>query len=283
VGGEIVGFVKAAAERSGDPLHTGEVHALYVLAQHQGRGLGRRLMTAGAQGLLRRNHRAMLVWVLKDNHPSRRFYERLGGQLLREQVLKIGGAEHLEVAYGWPDIAAAFGKLPRGAIVVSDYDPQWPAAFEKIRDRIRPALAELAAQVEHVGSTSVPGLAAKPVLDIDVLLRNPSDLPEAIRRLARIGYEHEGEKGIPTRHAFRAHHPGPAHHLYVCTSRDAEFSRHLALRDFLRAHPSETAAYAHVKRDMAQRHPDDIDAYMAGKDACVKDLLRRAMENDEPR
>ncbi len=282
----IVGFVKAGAERSGKADYPGEVHAIYVSPEHQGRGIGRQLMTAAAHGLQRRGWGALLVWVLKENAPSRHFYERLGGQVLTEQPLVIGGIELIEVAYGWADLAAAFGKPPAGAVVVTSYDPRWPADFEAIRAHVSPALGDdLVARIEHVGSTSVPGLAAKPIIDIDVLLRDPTMLDEAIRRLAAIDYEHEGERGIPTRHAFRhaanqrrRHlHEWPAHHLYVCTSPGGAFAEHVAFRDYLRAHCDEAARYGALKIKLAREHPNDRERYMAGKDSLVKELLRRAM------
>jgi GrpB-like predicted nucleotidyltransferase (UPF0157 family) len=80
-------------------------------------------------------------------------------------------------------------------VIIENYDPRWPLLFETLRSRIAAVLKELAVSIEHVGSTAVPGLAAKPVIDIDVLLRSSTDLPVAIRRLAELGYEHEGAFG----------------------------------------------------------------------------------------
>lgn len=104
--GQIVGFVHGADEREGDPDYTGEVTAIYLLKQAQGRGLGRELMRAAAHELHRRGHTSLLLWVLKDNLPARRFYEALGGQLLREKTIEIGGQTLIEVAYGWRDLDA---------------------------------------------------------------------------------------------------------------------------------------------------------------------------------
>ncbi len=104
--GEIVGFVHGMNEREGDPAYTGEVTAIYLLKQFQGRGLGRRLMQAAARELRRRGHASLLLWVLKDNAPARRFYETLGGQYLREKPIEIGNQTLIEVAYGWPDLSA---------------------------------------------------------------------------------------------------------------------------------------------------------------------------------
>lgn len=100
-------------------------------------------------------------------------------------------------------------------VVIVDYDPLWPKQFETLRYRLANVLGGLALTIEHVGSTAVPGLAAKPILDIDVLLRSPDDLPSAIAALASIGYLHRGDLGIPGREAFRAPSNYLRHHLYV--------------------------------------------------------------------
>jgi GrpB-like predicted nucleotidyltransferase (UPF0157 family) len=146
-----------------------------------------------------------------------------------------------------------------------------------LKKRVAPVLGELAMRIEHVGSTSVPGLAAKPVIDLDVLLRAAADLPEAIRRLEAIGYQHEGDKGIAGRHAFHALDAGDIpHHLYACVPECAEFARHVALRDYLRSHPDDARRYGELKTQLAARHPEDINAYMAGKDALVRELVALA-------
>jgi GrpB-like predicted nucleotidyltransferase (UPF0157 family) len=103
-------------------------------------------------------------------------------------------------------------------IVICDYDPEWPQRYQALRARLAEALDELAANIEHVGSTAVPGLAAKPTIDLNVQLRSARDLPAAVERLARLGYAHEGDFGIVGREAF-ATPPGYGvhdHHLYVC-------------------------------------------------------------------
>src|SRR5271157_4573381 len=101
-------------------------------------------------------------------------------------------------------------------VVVVEYDPGWPALFQFFRERLTGALGGIAAAVEHVGSTAVPRLAAKPIIDIDVLLASADRLPSAIACLAQIGYSHQGDLGIPEREAFLAPADDPLHHLYVC-------------------------------------------------------------------
>jgi GrpB-like predicted nucleotidyltransferase (UPF0157 family) len=165
-------------------------------------------------------------------------------------------------------------------LTILEYDPRWPAMFALLRDRVAAALGEeIADRIEHVGSTSVPGMVAKPIIDIDVLLRGAADLPLAIERLAAIGYEHQGDRGIVGREAFRKDDASlPAHHLYVCPPNSPEFARHVALRDYLRSHAHVARAYSELKRTLYPRFRDDRAGYQSATDAFVSELVRRACE-----
>jgi GrpB-like predicted nucleotidyltransferase (UPF0157 family) len=132
-------------------------------------------------------------------------------------------------------------------LVITEYDPQWPILFEKLRVKFSELLGDMVSAIEHVGSTSVPGLAARPIIDLDVLLASAAYLPETIRRLATLGYEHQGDLGIAGREAFRTPPNLFAHHLYVCFPNYEEFGRHLLLRNYLRSHPAEVSAYSRLK------------------------------------
>ena len=126
-------------------------------------------------------------------------------------------------------------------IEVVDYDPSWPALFEDIAAPLRAVfVGGLLTRIEHVGSTSVPGLPAKPIIDIDVVIPSRADLPEAIARLATLGYVHQGDLGITSRKSFRQPEITPRHNLYVCAEDSPELRRHLAFRDYLRAHEGDT-------------------------------------------
>ena len=132
-------------------------------------------------------------------------------------------------------------------IVVVPYDPEWPARFETIRARIEPALDDVALAIEHVGSTSVPGLAAKPVIDIDVVVASPRVVPVAIERLATIGYRHQGDLAVTGREAFWSPEGLARHNLYVCPQGVLPLRNHLALRHHLRTHPEAVEAYGALK------------------------------------
>ena len=109
VGGEIVGFAGGGPEREGDSTYKGELYAIYLLQEHQRRGIGRRLACAVAHGLLSSGFDSMLLWVLEDNRPARRFYESLGGEQVGRKTIEIGGADLVEVSYGWRDITGLAG------------------------------------------------------------------------------------------------------------------------------------------------------------------------------
>ncbi len=167
-------------------------------------------------------------------------------------------------------------------VVIAPYDPAWPAAFEQIRARVAVALGELAVGIEHVGSTAVPGLAAKPILDVDAIVRNDAHVEEAIRRLARAGFAHLGDLGIAGREAFRSPAGLPRNHLYVCAVATPELRAHLALRDALRADPALAERYAALKRELAAKYRDDRDAYAEGKSAFIRSVLRGRPERPPP-
>ena len=162
-------------------------------------------------------------------------------------------------------------------VIVLDYDPDWPGLFESLRRRIAVALGDIAAAIEHVGSTAVPDLAAKPIIDLDVLLASETMLPAAIERLASLGYIHRGNLGMPERESFLALANDPPHHLYVCPPCSAEFRRHVAFRDYLRADPKDAKIYGDLKIALAERFRDDRSAYIAAKGEFVAELTTRAI------
>ena len=170
-------------------------------------------------------------------------------------------------------------------IVVVEYDPTWPQTFAALSEVILKVLGPLALQIEHVGSTSVPGLAAKPRIDMDTVIPSWDELPQVIEKLATLGYDHRGNLGIPEREAFlRSDSSIPrdgsnrewmAHNLYVCAQDSRELTRHTTLRDYLRQNPDARDAYGQLKRELAQKHPHNIDDYLDGKSAFILDCLHK--------
>ena len=158
-------------------------------------------------------------------------------------------------------------------IEVVEWSAHWGEQFDEVAAVLREALAGLeSAAVEHVGSTSVPGLAAKPILDIDVVV-DGDDVPAAIAALESVGYVHRGDLGVTGREAFFAPDP-PRRHVYVCTAGTTNVRNHVAVRDTLRAHDELRDAYASAKRALAAEPGMDIDTYVAGKSAVLQQVLK---------
>ena len=159
-------------------------------------------------------------------------------------------------------------------IVIVEYDPAWPAEFVRLRDRARVALGDVAIAIEHVGSTAVPGLPAKDLIDLVAVIESDDDLPEAIARLEAIGYEARGSLGVEGREAFWWPDGEKRHHLYVSPKTSAELQAQVAFRDLLRTDPALAREYVALKRDLAERFRDDRNAYTAGKTEFIDSALQ---------
>ena len=153
-------------------------------------------------------------------------------------------------------------------IVIVDYSPAWPLEFERLRDRAACAVGDIAIAIEHVGSTAVPGLAAKSVIDL-VIVVEPGDVQAAVDRLTAIGYIHQGNLGVEGREAFGVPEGEPRHHLYVSPTDSQELRAQLAFRDRLRADPALATEYESLKRELARRFRDDRESYTDAKTAFV--------------
>jgi len=158
-------------------------------------------------------------------------------------------------------------------VIVVPYDPVWASNFESIRSRLQDALGDVALGILHVGSTAVVGLAAKPIIDIDVVIDGEDAMPWVIERLATIDYLFEGDREVPGRYAFKSAGNLPRHHLYVCAKDNLELKRHVAFRDFLRENPKEAVAYGKLKCELASRFGHDRDGYSRAKTEFVERAL----------
>jgi GrpB-like predicted nucleotidyltransferase (UPF0157 family) len=162
-----------------------------------------------------------------------------------------------------------------GAIQVVDYDSEWPQIFLRLRDWIWPSVCDVAIAIEHVGSTSVPGMAAKPVIDMDVVVASRTHLSAILLRLGRLGYQHRGDLGIADREAFLAPRNQPAHHLYLCVENSLALKNHLAVRDYLRTHLSDAVAYSALKKVLAERFGKERERYVEAKTDFILSILER--------
>ena len=159
-------------------------------------------------------------------------------------------------------------------VVVLPYDEQWKQDFLNIKAELTGALGPLALRIEHVGSTSVQGLSAKPIIDIDVVIKDYTILEDVVSALGGIGYQHEGNLGIVGREAFKYNGKEhlKKHHLYVCPEDSPELRRHIAFRDFLRAHPEAVREYSRIKEEGAKQYPYDIERYIEHKSSFIEKI-----------
>jgi GrpB-like predicted nucleotidyltransferase (UPF0157 family) len=164
--------------------------------------------------------------------------------------------------------------------LVQPYDPQWATWFLELHALLGRTLAGHFYAIEHVGSTSVPGMVAKPIIDIDIVMREGQF--ERIKcYLAPLGYEHQGDLDVAGREAFQLNGPLkdtlPRHHLYALYPDAPELKRHLAFRDYLRTHPDEARRLSEHKLELAARFNNDRALYIEGKAAMVLEIIDAAL------
>ena len=170
--------------------------------------------------------------------------------------------------------------------LLSPYDPEWPAHFETEAARIRDTLGGAARRIEHVGSTSIPGLRAKPIIDIQVSVASVTPLDPFAERLGKLGYSHLSlpEPGDDFYPFFHRPATWPTtHHLHLCQVAGEQERSHLAFRDWLRDHPDDRDHYAALKQGLADK-TDEADLasvfqYQAGKNDWIKQLVERALQS----
>lgn len=161
-------------------------------------------------------------------------------------------------------------------IMLQEHNPQWAQDFQILKAGLWPIIRDLTISIEHVGSTSVPGLAAKPILDLDIVIASSTHVRPIVERLEKIGYKHQGNLGIEGREAFRTPLGSIPHHLYVCINGCLALRNHLLIRDSLRSDPVTRSAYAELKRELALKHGQSIDAYVEGKTHFLLSILKKA-------
>lgn len=157
------------------------------------------------------------------------------------------------------------------------YDANWPQLFEEVALRLRELLGPAVLSVDHIGSTAIPYMPAKPIIDIDVTLSSLTDVPEASRRLVAAGYEARGNRYDDDVWAFLLKSATPRFRVYLCPPDNRTHARRLAFRDYLRHHDAAAAAYALLKAQLAARFAHDGDRYTAEKSGFIRQILDKAL------
>ena len=162
-------------------------------------------------------------------------------------------------------------------VVLTPHDPAWMAQYDAEAARLAAVFEPILVAIHHVGSTAVPGIIAKPIIDIMIVVTNITAVDDLIQPMAALGYISKGENGIPGRHYFRRgsdeHH---THHIHVYAENHPEIVRHLNFRDYLRHHPSDAAAYSQLKKQLAQQHYSDPAAYTHKKTTFIREIDSKA-------
>ena len=166
----------------------------------------------------------------------------------------------------------------KGEIRVIPYNPEWRNEFLRIQSMILENIGDIILSVEHVGSTSIEGLAAKPIIDIDVVIESYEMLPIIVKRLELIGFLHEGNLGIEGREAFKRtiEDDFMPYHLYVCPKDGKGYLEQITFRDFLRENPESAQAYGRLKNELAEKYRFDREGYCNAKSDFCNEILRQA-------
>jgi GrpB-like predicted nucleotidyltransferase (UPF0157 family) len=165
--------------------------------------------------------------------------------------------------------------LEKGKVLLSEYDTNWPLEFENEKKSIQNTLTENEIRIEHVGSTSVENLCAKPIIDILIGINHFDEGYKFASLLQATGYAYKGENGIPGRHFFVKGDPR-THHLHMVEMNSVFFRDHLLFRDYLRENPEEKNQYAELKKSMAVKYVDDREKYTDSKAEFIQNILQKA-------
>lgn len=247
------------------------LHRLAVLPAARRCGFGRALMSYVETSARLAGCTRVRLGVRLQLPANQAFYARLGYRVLSYEA--HAGYDHPTFVYMVKDIADP----PVRRIEVAPPDARWPEQFRAEATLLRLIFGGNLVDIHHIGSTSIPGMYAKPIIDMAPIVHDLAAVDELSGVLADVGYTALGENGLPGRRYFRKGGRRHTHHVHVYRQGNPAIERHLALRDFLRAHPARAAAYSDLKRSLAALYPQDIDAYSAGKDGLVNELLAEAL------
>lgn len=180
--------------------------------------------------------------------------------------------------------------MTKTEILIEDYSPAWALIFRELKSIYQLHLGNLVHDIQHIGSTSVYGLAAKPIIDIDIIIKERKNLNPVIEKLALLGYIHQGNLGITDRDAFKRKsdktpldgslRTWQQHNLYVCPSDSISLKNHLVFRDHLRNNPQKAKEYGELKKRLAFENPNEIDLYVERKTPFIIAILKEAGFDD---
>ena len=236
------------------------------MTEYRGRGYGKKFFDFFEAFLKKRGHDSLVYYA---DHPAALAICRQRG--CKEEYLESIG-EHV--------FYLSLRNTTKRRIVIVDYDPQWPILYEKEREEILNVIGHIALEIEHIGSTAVQGLGAKPIIDIMVAVGNLDDAEKCLEPLRSIGYEYvpEHEEEIPERRFFnRGRLPKEQHyHLHMVEKGSGFWKRHLLFRDFLRTDPNVAQRYNQLKKELASKYGSNREAYTEAKTSFIQSVVAKA-------
>ena len=162
---------------------------------------------------------------------------------------------------------------------ICDYDPRWPALFEAERLKIQEKLGRLVLEIHHVGSTAVPGMKAKPEIDLLIVVKSISDINAINSSMAELGYAVRGECGIAGRHYYSKNTQcARTHKAHVCEISHSNVARQIAFRDYMRDHPKDAQEYAALKMRLAKSNSKGMAEYLEGKRNYIEGIIHAALK-----
>ena len=170
--------------------------------------------------------------------------------------------------------------LAPGLVKLASYTPEWESIYQGEEIMLRTALGNRALDIQHIGSTSVPEISAKPIIDIAIAVASDEDIDGCIAPLASVGYEYLGEFGLPGRHFFVKGNPR-THHIHVVRTDSHHWRQWIYFRNYLRRYPDVAREYDNLKRSLAQQYAENREAYLAGKAPFITRVLELALQDDE--
>ncbi|WP_368505028.1 GrpB family protein [Alkalihalophilus sp. As8PL] len=163
-------------------------------------------------------------------------------------------------------------------VKVVPYQEKWVKTYESEKEQIETVLDGECITIHHIGSTAIPTISAKPIIDMMVEVKDIKKVDDFNVKFENLGYEAMGENGITDRRFFKKGGDNRTHHVHIFEQESIGIKRHLAFRDYMLAHPDEARRYSELKQKLARNFPSNIDRYIEGKDAYIKEIEKKALE-----
>jgi GrpB-like predicted nucleotidyltransferase (UPF0157 family) len=167
-------------------------------------------------------------------------------------------------------------KTDKRRVGVVSYNSNWKKMYKEESEKIRNVLGDIIIDIHHIGSTAIPGIKAKPVIDILVETKNIEAVDRYNSKMKELGYEAMGEYGIPKRRFFRKGGNNRTHHIHIFQVGNEEIERHINFKEYLIAHPDKAREYSKLKEELVNKYTYDVENYTNGKNDFIKEIDRKA-------